>query len=126
MTGFSVMDARAVSVIVRFAVSRWVRTRTTESRTAAPLILPSLCRQPPRIRANNGGLPRMRIRRRRACTNKCEPAELGFNRLVNERSVACTTVRRQSAEHSLPVINSRDLYTGNTLRPNQNHLIHHQ
>ena len=44
--------------------------------------------------------------------------ELGFIRLVNERSVACTTVRRQSAEHSLPVNSSRVLHTGNTLRPN--------
>jgi hypothetical protein len=57
---------------------RWVRTRTTESGTIVPLILLSLCRQPPRIRANNGELSRMRIRRSRACTNKCEPSQTGL------------------------------------------------
>ena len=46
---------------------------------AVPLILPSLCRQPPRIRAHNGELSRMRIRRWRACTNKCEPSRTGLH-----------------------------------------------
>jgi hypothetical protein len=38
-----------------------VRTRTTESGATVPLIWPSLCRQPPRIRANNGELSRMPV-----------------------------------------------------------------
>jgi hypothetical protein len=46
----------------------------TESGTAVPLTLPSLSRQLRLIRANNGGLSRMRIRRWQACTNMCEPS----------------------------------------------------
>jgi hypothetical protein len=49
-----------------------------ESGTTVPPILPSLRRQPPRIRANNGGLSRMRIRRWRACTKECEPSRTGL------------------------------------------------
>ena len=49
-----------------------------ESGTLVPLIWPSLCRQPARITANNGELSRMRIRRWRACTNKCEPSRTGL------------------------------------------------
>jgi hypothetical protein len=57
---------------------QWVRSRTTKSGTAVPLILPSLCRQPPRIRAKTSELSRMRIRRWRARTNKCEPSRTGL------------------------------------------------
>jgi hypothetical protein len=45
---------------------RWVR------------IWPSLCRQPRRIRANDGELSRVRIRRWRARTNKCELSRTGL------------------------------------------------
>jgi hypothetical protein len=54
------------------------RSNRGESGTTVPPILPSLCRQPPRIEANNGALSRMRIRRWQACTNNSEPSRTGL------------------------------------------------
>lgn len=70
--------------------------RTTESVTAVPRILPSLCRQPPRIRAHNGELSRMRTRRWRACTNKCEPSRTGLQSPC-KRAVVPSTLDNGSA-----------------------------
>ena len=52
--------------------------KTQKYSTLVLLILPSLCRQPPWIGANNGELSQMRIRRWRACTSKSEPSRTGL------------------------------------------------
>ena len=84
------------------APRRWVRTRTTRFGTVVLLILPSLCRQPPRIRANNGELSRMRIRRWRACTNKCEPSRTGLQSPCKRAVVSSILTGGSTTNRSLP------------------------
>jgi hypothetical protein len=71
--------------------SSFASNPTTQTRTRAGDVLrhplPSLCRQPPRIRVNNGELSRMRIRRWRACTNKCELRRTGLQSLCKRAVV---------------------------------------
>jgi hypothetical protein len=73
-----------------------------EYGTIVPLNLPSLCRQPPRIRANSGELSRMRIRRWRSCTNKCEPSRTGIQSPCKRAVVSSILTGGSAKNRALP------------------------
>src|SRR5215831_11335361 len=100
-----------LTLVCRDSASMGPNQDHRESGTTVPPVLPPLCRQPLRIKANNGELSRVRIRSYRAWTHTCELGRTG-------RQSPCTRTAVSSILAGTPQMSHIDRDSGNFLSLN--------